>query len=115
MTTNQPHIRTSEMAATLAVDISKAVHGETSATPWTCTSWHATDDRGFGVKAAITDAAWTSGERSTVVITLDNGQEFELEVRPSSPELREAARELEYARQRAERAQDKARNATKEA
>lgn len=113
MTTNDAvHVRASELAAALAVDIQKVVDGYQPGRPlFEVSAWNArTDIYPISQKVLVTETSWTAGQVPTVVIKLANGQEFELEVRPSSEELRQAARDLEYARRRAERAQDKANN-----
>jgi hypothetical protein len=110
MENNEVHVRSSEVAAEVAVKLGKLA----DATGVKIRTFHSVDEQGFGNQVAVTDVMWSGGTHPTIVIVLANGQEFEAEVRPSSKAIREARTALDCATQVAERAQDAAKAARKE-
>ena len=101
------HVRPAEVAAQLAVDLTKGVIS--------VRTFHSRDDKGFSLKVPVVDAMWTTADVAppTVVVVLDNGQEFEMEVRYSSPEMRAARLAVEHPAGKAERAQNEANAAAR--
>lgn len=101
MEENSVHVRASEVAASVAVDGMKAA--------MVVRTHHSLGSDGFSNKVRVTDVMWTGGTNPTIVFVLENGQEFEAEVRPSSVAMREARTVVDCAVQVAERAQDAAK------
>ncbi len=112
MTNTEVHVRASELAATVAVDISKIVEGTEVTDPFTTRTFWSTDSHGFANHVQVKDVMWsaTTTGGPTIIFVLENGQEFEAEVKPSSKALREARLAVEAATLAAQRAQDNAKN-----
>lgn len=112
MTNTKVHVRAAELAATVAVDLSKIVGGTEVTDPLTVRTFHSHAADGFSNKVAVKDVMWstTTTAGPTIIFVLENGQEFEAEVRPSTRALREARLAVEAATLAAQRAQDNAKN-----
>lgn len=98
-TSPQVHVRPSEVVAQLAISIPDEIMVRT---------FHSHDEQGLGYRVEVEEIMWTTADVSapTLVVRLTNGQEFELEARYSSHELRTARLAVEHAAGRAERVQD---------
>ena len=119
MGNNEVHVRASEIAATAAVALGKIVdNGKPGAAKVRLEgvevmTHHSHGDDGFANRVKVKDVMWSGGSLPTIVFVLENGQEFEAEVRPSSKAIREAKSALDCATQVAERAQDAIKAARK--
>lgn len=104
MTNTEVHVRAGELAASVAVDAGKAA--------MVVRTHFSQDAEGFSHKVAVTDVMWsgTTTGGPMLIFVLENGQEFEAEVKPSSKALREARLAVEAATLAAQRAQDNAKN-----
>jgi hypothetical protein len=104
------HVRASELVAQLAISL--PTDGSLKVM-----TFHSHGADGFSNRVSVKDTAWTTADVSapTLVIKLANGQEFELECRHSSHELRTARLAVEHPVSRREREQDEATTARRAA
>ena len=103
MGNNEVHVRAAEVAAQLAVSIPNDGTVQVR-------TFHSADGQGIGHRVPVVKTSWTATDVSapTLVVKLANGQEFELEVRHSSHDMRLARMAVEHPASAAERAQDEA-------
>ena len=103
MTTNtesQVHVRDGEITASLSVALNKlAEAGKLDVS----TFW-SKDDHGFANHVAVTEVMWDASDgHKSLIVLLENGEEFEFVARRSSKALRNARRELENEAHRLEK------------
>ena len=110
MGNNEVHVRTGEITSTLAVALSKMVDtGKPGAARVRLegievrTFW-SKDDEGFANRVAVKDVMWdASDDHKSLIVILENGEEFEFVAMRSSSSLRASRRELSKAAYEAEK------------